>query len=160
MNAQGRAFDNRSVSPPRLIQVRSGRGSRTDAMQYIIQLQLGERNAIRAPPPPPPDLQSAERPSPVPVGSVVVEAPLVEAALGQGLLLVQDELLQPHLHLGARHGACGEKMRKKSNNMRRVPEGLPDDDNIGRRRRFEVLPVDETEEGERRERSLGKSDSS
>jgi len=57
--------------------------------------------------------QSAERPSPVPVGSVVVEASLVEAALGQGLLLVQDELLQPHLHLGARHGACGEKMRKK-----------------------------------------------
>jgi len=39
--------------------------------------------------------------SPVPVGGVVGDASLVDAALGQGFLLVQDELLETHLHLGA-----------------------------------------------------------
>ena len=50
--------------------------------------------------------------SPVPVGSVVVEASLVEAPLGQRLLLVQDELLEPHLHLRTRHGTYGAKTVK------------------------------------------------
>ena len=41
--------------------------------------------------------------SPVPVGGVIGDSSLVDAALGQGFLLVQDELLQTHLDLGARH---------------------------------------------------------
>ena len=41
--------------------------------------------------------------SPVPVGGVVGDSSLVDAALGQCFLLVQDELLQTHLHLCACH---------------------------------------------------------
>lgn len=43
--------------------------------------------------------------SPVPVGSVVGRPSLVEAALRQGLLLVEDKLLETHLHLRTGHGA-------------------------------------------------------
>ncbi len=46
--------------------------------------------------------------SPVPVARVVGQA-VVEAPLGQRFLLVEDELLQPHLHLSARHSACRSK---------------------------------------------------
>lgn len=51
--------------------------------------------------------------SPVPVGSVVGEPPLVEAALGEGLLLVQDKLLQTHLHLCAGYGTWCRKVRRR-----------------------------------------------
>lgn len=58
--------------------------------------------------------------SPVPVGSVIGEASLVEAPLGQGLLLVQDKLLEPHFHLSTGHGTYGAKMWKE---LRYTPTG-------------------------------------
>lgn len=41
--------------------------------------------------------------SPVPVGGIIVGSSLVEAPLCQGLLLVQNKLLETHLHLSAGH---------------------------------------------------------
>lgn len=51
--------------------------------------------------------------SPVPVRSVIGVASLVEAPLGQRFLLVQDKLLESHLHLSTGHSTCGVKKKKK-----------------------------------------------
>lgn len=48
--------------------------------------------------------RSSDCSSPVPVGSVIGRPSLVEAPLCQGLLLIQDELLETHLHLRTGHG--------------------------------------------------------
>lgn len=54
--------------------------------------------------------------SPVPVRRVIGVASLVEAPLGQRLLLVQDKLLESHLHLCTGHSTCGVKKKKKLRN--------------------------------------------
>lgn len=61
--------------------------------------------------------------SPVPVARVTGQA-VVEAPLGQRFLLVEDKLLQPHLHLSARHSACQSELTVQEDHKQRDINGI------------------------------------
>lgn len=58
--------------------------------------------------------RSSNRFSPVPVGGIIVGPSLVEAPLCQGLLLVENKLLEAHLYLSTSHSTWGVKMEGKT----------------------------------------------